>query len=254
VSPTFFHPLTLGVARRTAPPSPDDPHPKRARHYEAWQEGVRPRVAYDPHPEARVLERFRQAAERGVTRLWVVLGEPGAGKTRLMDAWFQRWASDAGPPRLGMTLPVLVRLRRLKKMNPEPDLDGLADRLWALAVEERGLLEREAAAPYRLQACRMFRPAWMLDGLDEVPDLLGPDLFAAMAALPGAKLLTCRSAVFQSHRPSTAPYQEQAGEYGILPLPEGVARLPDNPTRRSASGGRVDARDPRQSAAQGAGR
>jgi hypothetical protein len=217
----FFHPVTLGVVRapRPAPERPDGREGKTLRRYEAWQEGVRSRREYEPHPEARVFERFRQAASGGRSRLWVVLGEPGAGKTRLLEAWFGRWAGQAGPVRLGMAVPVLVRLRNVTPEQIALPAEALADRLWALGVPERARLDDAAADIYRPEAARLFRPVWLLDGLDEFPDALDASLFARLADLPGTKLLTCRSAVFQPHRAVAAPYQEQGAEYEILPLP-----------------------------------
>jgi hypothetical protein len=209
---SLFHPLMLGVVDRSLRERAID-----LLRYEAWHEGVRPQVKYIPHPEEQVFRWFREAADDDHGLLWVVLGEAGAGKSRLMNEWFRRWMADVGSLQLGTVLPVLVRLRNLKRADIIADRQALADRLWELGLRERALLGTgEARNAYRLERQRLFRPAWLLDGLDEIPNLLGPDLFAQLADLPGAKLVTCRSAVFRSYSTIATPYKER--EFEILPL------------------------------------
>jgi hypothetical protein len=115
-----YQPLTLGVLRPHAVTPADRSNKdisgalRRASRHETWREGLSgPRPDYEPHPEAQVFDRLRQTARHYHPKLWLVLGEPGAGKSRLLEEWFQRWASDLGEASLGMCVPVLVRLRSL---------------------------------------------------------------------------------------------------------------------------------------------
>jgi predicted NACHT family NTPase len=219
-----YHPAVLGIAR---PRRQDAGGPGSERRdtmvatHETWREGIAGPSGEDheQHPEGQVLAALRSAAAREHARLRVVLGEPGAGKSRLLEEWLRRWAADLGEPRLGLPIPVLVRLRALRPEDLGLDRDGLADLLWERGCDERGLLSEPRDGFYRAGAARLFRPVWLLDGLDEVPPaLLGPDLPRALAALPGLKLATCRTAVFRSLREAFAPYQEPRSEYEILPL------------------------------------
>jgi hypothetical protein len=114
---------------------------------------------------------------------------------------------------------MLVRLRGLTPQDLMFDCDGLADLLWQRGLDERGLLDSPRDNLYRVDAARLFRPVWLLDGLDEVPPvMLGPDLPRRLATPPGLKLVPCRTAVFQSQREFFAPYQGGQAEYEILPL------------------------------------
>ena len=245
----FYHPLVLGVARPRGPDSsgPDGRRGGEATTHEAWREGVsRPGEDYERHPEGQAFARLRSAASQERTRLWVVLGEPGAGKSRLLNEWFRRWAADLGDPRLGLPVPVLVRLRRLTPPELHLGQEEFADWLWEQGLGERGLLDQPRDAVYRAGASRLFRPVWLLDGLDEVaPSVPRADLLSGLAALPGLKLLTCRTAVFQAQREAIAPYQERGAEYEILPLGPAerrqflAARLGD-PARAAKLGGLVD--------------
>jgi hypothetical protein len=209
MTPDFFHPLTLGIR----PVQKPDDAPQST-------ESVRPRIKHALHAEAQVFNRFLQAAYRDPSRLWVVLGEAGAGKSWLMEDWFRRWVAGSGSARLGIALPVLVRLRNIKRADLALSREALADRLWELGLRERALLGVPGETAYRSERKRFFRAAWLLDGLDEIPDLVSPDLFAQLADLPGAKLLTCRDNILRSYRSTLAPYQEPSAEYEILPLPQ----------------------------------
>jgi hypothetical protein len=215
-----YQPLTLGEPRThaTKPRDRSNNNISGSPRHETWREGLSgPKPNYEPHPEAQVLDRLRQAAPHHHPKLWMVLGEPGAGKSRLLEEWFRRWASNPGEPRLGLCVPVLVRLRSLRAEDIRIDAKELADRLWVQGVEEWSRLGQSAIAIYQAEAGRLYRPVWLLDGLDEVPPaVLGPDLPRKLAALPGVKVMTCRTAVFQTLREHAAAYQET--EHAILDL------------------------------------
>jgi predicted NACHT family NTPase len=110
----FYHALTLGVRRpRPAASKGNRQDIGRRAAPEAWREGLGlAAVEYEEYPAARVLEDFRRAAAAGQARRpWVILGEPGAGKSTLLQRWFDTWAAELLEPRLGLAVPVLVRLR-----------------------------------------------------------------------------------------------------------------------------------------------
>jgi hypothetical protein len=215
-----YQPLKLGALRTRTATSADRSYKiiSGAPRHETWREGLSgPRSDYEPHTEAQVLNRLRQATRQHHPKLWMVLGEPGAGKSRLLEEWFQRWASDLEEARLGLSIPVLVRLRSLTAEDTRLNPESLAERLWAQGVEERSRLDKSVAAVYQAETGQLFQPVWLLDGLDEVPPgVWGPDLPRKLAALPGIKVVTCRTAVFQALRENTAAYQEN--EHEILGL------------------------------------
>jgi hypothetical protein len=222
---SFYLPFTLGV-RRTRPAARDEEQRAagRRRSPEAWREGVGlAAVEYEEHPAARVLEELRRAANAGQARRpWFVLGEPGAGKSTLLERWFDAWASELPEPRLGLTVPVLVRLLELRPGDLDGDPEATADRLW----RERGArwgAAWTAGRPtgdsiYRADRCRNFQPVWLLDGLHELDELLREDerLFERLVVLPGAKLITCRTAVFETLRGRAERHKER--EFEVLPL------------------------------------
>jgi hypothetical protein len=204
----FYLPLTLGV-RRTRPAARD--------------EEQRAAVDYEEHPAARVLEDLRRAVAAGQTRRpWFVLGEPGAGKSTLLERWFDTWSGELPEPRLGSTVPVLVRLRELRPGDLDGDPEAAADRLW----REHGVSSGAARSTghptgqstYREGHARAFRPIWLLDGLDELDERLREDakLFERLVVLPGAKLITCRIAVFEAMRDRADAHKER--EFEIVPL------------------------------------
>jgi hypothetical protein len=196
---SFYLPLTLGV-RRTRPAARDEEQrgAGRPHSHEAWREGLGlTAVGYEEHPASRVLEELRRAANVGQARRpWFVLGEPGAGKSTLLQHWFDTWAPELPEPHLGLTVPVLVRLRELRPGELEGDPEAIADRLW----REHGVTTsaaRCAGRPigeitYRADHVRAFQPVWLLDGLDELEEQPREDerLFERLIVLPGAKLIT----------------------------------------------------------------
>jgi len=137
-------------------------------------------------PEAAVFSELRRDATRGS---WVqpILGEPGAGKSRLLREWAGRLISEGSPV-------ALIPLHR----SDVWDIGGdLAARLTRICDESAAALGLPAAP----SAPADGRRVWLLDGLDEVPDAAwSAGLGAALTALPGAKIVTCRTAVFEGRR------------------------------------------------------
>ena len=226
--PNFYHPRTL--ARRRAPPRPDEDRGRTrpGPAYETWREGVRrldDQRSFEPVPEAGVWEALLRAArdDAATPGFALVTGEPGAGKSYLLETWQRRWAKEAPTPVLGATVVVLVRLRELKlEATAIPsDAAALADLLW----DRRHWLSNLDSPFLRRGMWRLFRPLWLLDGLDELPDALRGEAFVGhLAHLPGRALVTCRSAVAQDARLRRALAAAAPGrEYDLPPLPPGEA-------------------------------
>jgi len=212
----FYYPLTLGV-RKPKPVRVDRADHLQNLQYDAWREGVqRLEYGYEEYPEARVLETIQQVATTQGYRFWLILGEPGAGKTTLLVAWFTRWATRLPNPYLGMVMPVLVRLRYVQAQETLQDSERLADRFWRLGLTERALLKGQGERIYRQDRGRWFSPGWLLDGLDEVVPLPDEQFYQALVNLPGVKVLTCRTAVYEARRSVSDRYKAQ--EYKLLGL------------------------------------
>jgi hypothetical protein len=95
-----YQPLTLGRYVRKQPLFKDQEARESASrsrppHYEAWREKITQTgdVQLEPQPEALVLDELRREAARAS---WVqpILGEPGAGKSRLLREWALRLAGS----------------------------------------------------------------------------------------------------------------------------------------------------------------
>lgn len=214
----FFHPLTLGIARqKKAVVDRERETPSHRQDYEVWCEGIqRLEVKYEEVPADSILQTLHQSPPSH--RFWLVLGEPGAGKTRLLEHWFSQWAEQLNALQLGMKVPVLFRLRELEAEDLKLEPKFLADRLWERGIEEAvSLLGDQAGMVYRVTRRRLFQPIWLLDGLDEVrPDLQGLSLYRKLANLPGLKVISCRTAVYASLRHQADAYKEPKREYEIL--------------------------------------
>ncbi|WP_148293802.1 hypothetical protein, partial [Azospirillum sp. B4] len=104
-------------------------------HYEAWRESFAPpSSSWEERPEAQVLDDLR-----GGAGFHIILGEPGAGKSSLL----QHWADQVRPatPGYGALVPLLLELGRLHDLparmkhpgllDPTVKGAGLADGLWA---------------------------------------------------------------------------------------------------------------------------
>jgi predicted NACHT family NTPase len=211
----FYYPLTLGVRRRKleAAKTRELPQPYDTRHEGAEHN----EYMYEEYSEAEILERLQQHVPSRSNRPWLILGEPGAGKTALLEAWFLRWAAELPAAHLGMVVPVLVRLRYLRIDQSPLDSDMFADQLWALGLHEQALLGGQADAIYQPDRRRGFHPVWLLDGLDEVTPPPDERFYHALVTLPGVKVLSCRTAVYETLRQEAARYYT-GQEYELLDL------------------------------------
>lgn len=197
--PLPYFPVRLGTpVGRSKKPSGDEGQ-LAPRDYEAWRESfVVERQAWSERAE---VDAFAELC-RGGTGFQLILGEPGAGKSRLLEEWFRRWWIGGGTvASFGERVPVLVRLRFLKPVDIELADASFADRLWALAERERHLLSPGAAGHYRPERARCYRPIWLLDGIDELPvEVPLSDWLPRLGTLPGTVAATCRTAVWQAER------------------------------------------------------
>ena len=224
----FYFPLRLGLEpqRPEAQKAKRDEEPP-AQGYEVWREGIeRTFTASKELSEADVFKEI--CKETQCDQLIFILGEPGAGKSTLLEGWFARSARQASNElHLGKRLPVLVRMRSVPADIWNADTDGeFADTLWNASRSERILLQRENGPEitlrnfYALDALqsRRFSPIWLFDGLDEVPtNFIGNMRFyQKLALLPGIKVLSVRTAVYQSLRYVTERYKRE--HYEILGL------------------------------------
>jgi hypothetical protein len=218
-----FFPLTLGLPKPRPPPRERDeaePHlPRPARDADAWRESLSaPPEEVEEHPEAAVLALLRAALPE---RPWVILGEPGAGKTRLLGHWHATWLRDLAAPRLGMAVPVLVRLREVAAATLREPPEDVEDRLWDHALKTgKAAAKGCASASVFDRPGRLVTPVWLLDGLDELAGHPGDTaLWDRLRALPGAVVLTCRTAVFQQVQRDVARWH--APPWRILGLKPG---------------------------------
>ena len=121
-----------------------------------------------------------------------VIGEAGAGKSRLLREWAGRLADcriDGRTIRLA-----LVPLRSL-----QPAEFGV--RGTALALLLVGAAVDLEPAPRSSTDASALPDLWLFDGLDELPEGVWEAGFGdALTQLPGAKIATCRNAVYPSRR------------------------------------------------------
>jgi hypothetical protein len=225
----FRHPMTLGVRRprQAAGGGGAGEHSKGSglrSTNEGWREGLGlVGTEYEELPAERILDELRRgAAANRARRPWLVLGEPGAGKSTLLEAWFDAWAGQLPGPKLGLPVPVLVRLRELRHGDLDGDPEAIADRLWrehgARAGAARCAGYPAAEAVFHADRGRAVRPVWLFDGLDELDERLrGERPLERLVALPGAKLVTCRTAVFQAMRREAVDVHKER-EFEVLPL------------------------------------
>jgi hypothetical protein len=195
-----FFPLTLGVPQgKTREERESERSP---RTYDDWREWVGPQEEFEPFPAEDILLRLTQGDPALPRRPWLILGEPGAGKTRLLEHWHATWVQALLRPYLGMKVPVLVRLRDVPRDAFKGDPSAVADTLWdrGLAVGWSQARGTAAEAVFALHS-HVFTPVWLLDGLDELASPIADrGLWHSLRALPGEAALTCRTAVFQAAR------------------------------------------------------
>ncbi len=150
---------------------------------------------------------------------WVqpVLGEPGAGKSRLLREWALRMAVS---PAAGVPF-AFVPLRSLVapdgSLVAPDDYKALAARLLGVATETA----RAIRLPYTIEGQPTAPRVWLLDGLDELPEeTWGSGFSVALTALPGPKVATCRTGVFAGWRQrlSEGVGAQWRKEVEILPL------------------------------------
>ena len=196
-----FFPLTLGVLQRKTREERESERPPRT--YDEWREWMGRPEEFEPFPAEDILLRLMWGDPALPRRPWLILGEPGAGKTSLLEHWHATWLQARLRPYLGMKVPVLVRLRDVPRDAFKGDPGGaVADTLWdrGLAVGRSQAKGTAAEAVFGLRP-HVFTPVWLLDGLDELASPIADrGLWDSLRALPGEAALTCRTAVFQAAR------------------------------------------------------
>ncbi len=195
-----FFPLTLGVPQRKTREERDSERPPRT--YDEWREWVGRPEEFEPFPAEDILLRLMRGDPALPRRPWLILGEPGAGKTKLLEHWHATWLQALLRPYLGMKVPVLVRLNDVPRGTFKGDPGAVADKLWGrgLAVGQSQAKGTAAEEVFGLNP-HVFTPVWLLDGLDELASTIADrGLWDSLRALPGETALTCRTAVLQAAR------------------------------------------------------
>ncbi len=203
----------------------------------------------EPVPEANFLRALSDNA------FVVILGEPGSGKSWLaanMARTLARAFLDPGwlERREAMPrAPIFARFRALKASRPGEGVSA-----WDV-IED---WSAEFGHPITPRVPPHHRPVFILDGLDELRIDARASLARSLHDLPGAKILTCRTAVWetelraaftQPNRPAPAVYrllglndQEQRRFLESRALPDGTTasallqRVRANPSLRALAG------------------
>jgi hypothetical protein len=211
-----FFPLALGVPKRK--PRDERESKPQPKTYDEWRERLGLPEEFDSHLAEDALSRWMRGDPALLRRPWLILGEPGTGKTSLLEHWHQTWLRMLPRSCLGMKVPVLVRLRDTSRETFAGDPATVADRLWenGRAAWQSQAKGTAAEAVFGLFP-RIFTPIWLLDGLDELEGPIADrGLWDRLRALPGEAALTCRTAVFEASRHEIADLM--GGEWRILGL------------------------------------
>ena len=164
--------------------------------HDAWRESVGQDSAnYEDFFEDDVVQELAEFAASGTAeRYWMILGEPGSGKSTLMERFLMslstRVPSTSDVPEVHA---ILVRFRDLPELSVLGGGVDLGEVLWSHAYTE--IRAGSAHAPAEPSRCV---PLWLLDGWDEAPKgRYWTDTFLMrLQSVPGAKLFSCRTAVF----------------------------------------------------------
>ena len=230
---TPYFPLTLGIELELEVRNKHAEDTRKndigSQYPPTWHEGIdvtHREKKLEQLSEGKVFQDILNTTD--TSKSWYIIGEPGAGKSRLLSEWFLR-AVEHDRQFLGGQLPLLIPLRNLhqehikellKTGQPRSNLD----RLWAIAYEVAVSLGHPISETID---CRV-QPIWLLDGLDELPDdcwkanvnLLGQ----VLQQLPGKKVLSCRTAIYQ-YRELRKQSQDQCFEIMFLSKAEQTAFL-----------------------------
>jgi energy-coupling factor transporter ATP-binding protein EcfA2 len=145
----------------------------------------------------------------------VIVGDPGSGKSTLLKAYGVGALQGRHVlTRRRRVVPYLVQLRVLARyLGPDT---GLADYIVNEVLVKGGFFKDDRAREFFRHTLLRRQAVVLLDGLDEVPDALQPEVLAAVLAFtrdqslerPAARsavLLTCRAQNFRSLRENWVP-------------------------------------------------
>jgi hypothetical protein len=150
---------------------------------------------------ARILQRPDHAS--GAV---LVLGEPGGGKSTLLETWYARRLLDAAE---GAAETLYLRLATLGRgYAPPADIEAVREDLLRAARGRTVAGIKDAPVPDKPSL-------WLLDGLDEIS---AETLMASLADLPGRVVVSCRTAVWQGLSAEVAGRVDPAVRFEIRHL------------------------------------
>lgn len=174
------------------------------------------RASVEIYSHEALLEHILQRPNEPSNKLWVVLSEPGDGKTRLLLEWAKMQAGQLlrGNPWL-VPVPLLAQCGFLQTSSLQRDQNQLPWLLFALSTQPsnpRKLLEE-------LQTEKTKLPALLfIDAIDELPIELVTALAASLENLPFRVVLSCRREDWNARWRDLLPKAREKNTYRLLPL------------------------------------
>ena len=162
------------------------------------------------------------------SRRVIIIGDPGSGKSTLLKAYGVGALQGRRFLRRRHVVPYLVQLRMLARYLAADK--GIADYIVDEILVRGGVFPPEQAKDFLRRTLARRQAVVLLDGLDEVPDAVQPDILAAVLAFtrdktlerPTAKadvVVTCRTQNFRSLRDNWVPAFAGVGhQYTLAPF------------------------------------
>jgi hypothetical protein len=184
---------------------------KLSKRDQTRESELNPRASVEIRSHEALLEHILQRPKE----LWVVLSEPGDGKTRLLLEWAKMQAEQLllGNPWL-VPVPLLAQCGFLQTSSLQRDQNQFPWLLFALSTQPsnpRKLLED-------LQQQKTKLPALLfIDAIDELPIELVTALAASLENLPFRVVLSCRREDWNARWRDLLP-KARENTYRLLPL------------------------------------